>query len=148
MDLSLDALNLLTSEAILRAEALEDVGAPGTAAAHLEVSMFEERLAAMIPASSPAGALARHGAVGAAVLGGRPDRAEELTEFYSADPDASADLRAELAALVPRLQEERRHRRAEMIARDFPAAAAHYGADEIVRLAEAIACQAEPLLIG
>lgn len=146
--MDLDTLNLLTSEAILRAEVLSDLGAPGAQAAHLEVSLMEERIADLAPASSTEGALARHGAVGAAVLAGRMDRADALVAVYCADTEASEELRMELPALVARLAEADLSERRDAITRGFPSAAAHFGAGEIIRLAEAIVRQAEPLPIG
>lgn len=144
----LDTLNLLTTEAILRAEALTDLGSPGARAAHLEVSQLEERIADLTLASSAEGAFARRGAIGAAVLAGRMDRAEELVATYGADPGAPEGLREELKELVARLAEDEQSQRREAIAKGFPSATARYSAGELVRLTEIIGRQAEPLPIA
>jgi len=146
--MELDALNLLTSEAILRAEALTDIGAPGAEASYLDVSLLEDQIAQATDPSSTEGALARQGAVGAAVLAGRTDRAEQLVILYSAQVGATDELRDELAGLIIRLTELRFQDRGMAIARGFPSASARYGAEAIVRLAETIVRQAEPLPIG
>lgn len=146
--MDVDTLKVLTSEAIRRAEGLADVGSPGAEAAYLDVSLLEDRVAQMTPPSTALGALARQGAVGSAVLGGAIERAEHLLDAYGAEDGASKELRDELAATVLRLLDIRRAERAAAIQQRYPCASARYGADEIVRLAEVIVRQAEPLPIG
>lgn len=144
----LETLKILTSDAIRRAEGLADVGSGGAEAAYLDVSLLEDRVARLTSPSTAVGALARQGAVGSAVLAGATERAEELVISYSAEEGASEELRDELTATLTRLVEVRRADRADAIRERFPCASARYGAEEIVRLAEAIVCQAEPLPIG
>ena len=98
--MTVDTLYLLVSEAIQRADTLEELGAPGAAAAHLDVSLLEERIAAGLPASNPEGALARRGAVRAAGAANDWRRARELAERFMADADAGAELREQLASLL------------------------------------------------
>lgn len=89
--MSTEILYPLISEAIRRAEALEDLGDPEAPAAHLVVSLLEERIAEMLPAADPEGALARRGAVRAALAAGDPTRARRLTaRFLEEDTSDSA----------------------------------------------------------
>lgn len=149
MSSDLDLLKLRTTEAIFRADALTDLHAPGAAAAHREVSLFEEQIAERTVASKPEGAIARRGAVGAAVLAGDDARAEELIARFSADEGAGETLYQELTDVVAHVTALRTEERRKVIAKGFPRAAARYDdAEEIVYLAEAIARQAEPLPIS
>jgi hypothetical protein len=95
-----DSLYLLVTDAILRAEALEDLGAPGATAAHSDVSLLEEKIAELFPQTSPEGALARRGAVRAAVAAGERPRAERLIERFAAEPEASDALTGQLRDLL------------------------------------------------
>lgn len=146
--MDLDVLNLRTSEAIFRAEALTDLHAPGAEAAHLDVSMLEERIADRTSASVLEGVMARRGAVGAAVLAGDTARAETLVARFSSELGGRDGLRAELGDILTRLTILRSEERQQAIAARYPRADAKYGAADIVRLAEAIARQAAPLPIG
>jgi len=95
-----DNLNLLVTEAIMRADTLADLGSPTAADAYREVSLLEERLADTLPASDAFGAIARRGAVRAACAAGDDARARALAAQYLADEDASRELRAEITALI------------------------------------------------
>lgn len=98
--MDLNSLYLLVTDAILRADALSENGAPGAASAHLDVSLLEEKIAGFLPPSVPEGAIARRGAVRAAVNGGDVQRAHRLYDRYSNDPATADDLRIELLALL------------------------------------------------
>ena len=63
----IELLYPLITEAIRRAETLEDLRAPGAHSAYLDVSLLEERITEFLPACDPEGALARRGAVRAAL---------------------------------------------------------------------------------
>lgn len=89
----------LVTEAIRRAEILEDLKAPGTAAAYLDVSLLEEKIAEGLPASDPEGAVARRGAVRAALSARDVGRARELTVRFLAEDDVDNELREELVSL-------------------------------------------------
>ena len=78
----LDMLNLLVTEAIFRAEGLARAGSADTASAYAEVSRYEDALAALHPADDVEGAVARAGAVTAALRAGQYDRARELAVRY------------------------------------------------------------------
>lgn len=130
----------LVTEAIRRAETLEDLGAPGTAAAFQEVSLLEEKIAETLPASDPEGAVARRGAVRAALSAREYGRARELIERFLAEDDVDAELRAELLELSEQGESSTAAR--------FPHAVAKYGLDEIRRLAQAFARQKAPFPIG
>jgi hypothetical protein len=91
--MNLDALYQRVTEAILEAEALEMKGPSVEAAqAYLTVSFVEEEIAATLPASEEEGAIARRGAVRAALTAGLPTRAKELAERYMAEPGAPPEL--------------------------------------------------------
>jgi len=130
----------LVTEAIRRAETLEDLKAPGTSAAYLVVSLLEEKIAETLPASDPEGAIARRGAVKAALSARDLGRVRDLVERFLTEDEIDADLREELHQLSK--QAER-----SGVAR-FPHAAAKYGLDEIRRLALAFARQEAPFPIG
>ena len=92
--MNIDELYERVTEAILRAEMLEDQGpTPEMRAAYLTVSFIEEEIAEATPASGPEGAIARRGAVRAALKAGLPMRARDLAERYLAEraPQALAD---------------------------------------------------------
>lgn len=85
--MSIDELYERVTEAILRAEALEDQGPTAEMrAAYLTVSFIEEEIAELTPPSGPEGAIARRGAVRAALKAGVPMRAGDLAERYLAEP--------------------------------------------------------------
>jgi polyhydroxyalkanoate synthesis repressor PhaR len=98
--MNVEFLYPLITEAIRRAETLDDLGAPGAYSAHLDVSLLEERVAGILPASNPEGALARRGAVRAALAAGEIARAQQLTERFLAEDDAEDDLRVDLRRLL------------------------------------------------
>jgi hypothetical protein len=84
--MSMDELNERVTEAILRAEALEDQGASAEMrGAYLTVSFIEEEIAEATPPSGTEGAIARRGAVRAAIKAGVPARARDLAERYLAE---------------------------------------------------------------
>ena len=91
---------LLVSEAIRRADTLEELGAPGAADAHLDVSLLEERIASGMPASDPEGALARRGAIRAAGAANDWRRARELARRFLAEDDAGVELREQIETLL------------------------------------------------
>jgi len=97
---TIDTLYPLVTEAILRADALEDLGAPGAAQAQLDVSRLEERIAELLPASDPEGAIARRGAVRAAAKAKDYARAKSLADQYLADPDVGHELRDQIATIL------------------------------------------------
>lgn len=82
-----DDLNAKVSEAIRRAEQLDDAGMDSRSAWTM-VSSFEDRLAAVFPTSEPEGRIARRGAVRAALAAGDRERAESLTNRYSRERGA------------------------------------------------------------
>lgn len=146
--MDIDSLYLLVSDAILRAETLADLGAPGASAAQLDVSFLEERIAATVPASNPEGALARRGAVRAAVAAGDLGRANSLWIRFSADPNVDSDMELELSHLLTPGEDVATLARREALAERFPWAERRYGMAHIGRLAGALVDQAEPLPIG
>jgi CheY-like chemotaxis protein len=97
--MDIEMLYPLVSDAIKRAEVLQDLGAPGAREAYLDVSLLEERIADLIPAADQEGAIARRGAINAALSAHAFDRARSPLARYSAEPDAGTDLRAALAGL-------------------------------------------------
>ena len=138
--MSLEFLYPLITEAIRRAESLEDLGAPGALAAHLDVSLLEEKIAEILPAADPEGALARRGAVRAALAARQLVRAQELAERYLAEDGADAASRAELLRLVEQADRSTAAR--------YPHVAALFGFAEVRRLARALIDQGAPFPIG
>jgi hypothetical protein len=63
------------------------------------VSRIEEGIAEIVPACDVEGALARRGAVAAALLAGQRSRAFDLVEKYIAEPHVSEELRGQLRAI-------------------------------------------------
>jgi len=94
--MNLDALYPLVTEAIRRAEVLDDLNAPGARDAHRDVSLLEEEIANLLSASSTEGAIARRGAVRAANAAGDFRRAQELATRFSTEAETSESLRCEL----------------------------------------------------
>ncbi len=74
--MNLETLYPLVTEAIRRAEVLDELGAPGAQHAYLDVSLLEERIANLLPVSDAEGAIARRGAVSAAIAAHEFRRAE------------------------------------------------------------------------
>jgi DNA anti-recombination protein RmuC len=93
---SLELLYPQVSEAIRRAETLEDLRDPGASSAYLDVSLIEERIAEALPATDPEGALARRGAVRAALSANDFARAQQLVEKFLAEAGDNTELQAEL----------------------------------------------------
>lgn len=138
--MSLEFLYPLVTEAIRRAEILEDLRAPGVHTAYLDVSLLEEKIAEFLPASDPEGALARRGAVRAALAARELGRAQQLTERFLAEANADAELQAGLRSLF----EEKEHSTSIR----FPRVAATVGMSEVRRLARALNEQGAPFPIG
>lgn len=98
--MSVEHLYPLVSEAIRQAELLADLGAPGARDAQLDVSHLEERIAESLPVSDPEGALARRGAVRAALAARDFGRARLLTARFLREAPNDSDLRRDLADLA------------------------------------------------
>ncbi len=103
-------LNQKVSIAIFRAERLADsdalnAGPDGTdtRAAYAEVSRWEEELAALHPADNLEGAIARLGAVTAALRARQGMRAQQLAGRYLADPALDEDDRGRIREALTRL---------------------------------------------
>lgn len=138
--MSLDLFYPLVSEAIRRAETLEDLGAPGARSAHLDVSLLEEKIAGLLLASDPEGALARRGAVRAALAAGELSRAQRLVERFLSEAEADDKLRSDLLRLLEQTERSMADR--------FPHVAASVGLQEVRRLARALIEQGAPFPIG
>jgi hypothetical protein len=139
--MKIEELYPLVSEAIRRAETLEDLGAPGTCSAYQDVSLLEEKVAEILPASDPEGALARRGAVRAALAAKELARAQQLAERFLAEAGGdAAELRAELLRLSEQADRSAAAR--------FPKVAARFGMSEVRRLARALIRQQAPFPIS
>jgi len=130
----------LVTEAIQRAETLEDLEAPGVHSAYLDVSKLEEKVAELLPASDPEGVLARRGAVRAAVAAKEFARARMLAERFLADADLDESSQASIRELVEQAERSQAAR--------FPKVAEKFGFQEIHRIAQAFKLQAAPFPIG
>lgn len=137
--MSLEILYPLVTEAIRRAETLEDLGAPDAHRAYRAVSFLEEKVAEILPASDPEGALARRGAVRAALAARELARAEQLAERFLTEVGTDAGLRGDLLRLLE--QSER------STAVRFPYVAATIGIPEVRRLARVLIDQGSPFPI-
>jgi hypothetical protein len=102
--MDIETLYPLVTEAIRRAEIYDEIEAPGARDAHRDVSLLEERVADLLPASHSEGAVARRGAVRAAIAARDFDRAEMLAERYCADSNASVQLARELRSMIDELR--------------------------------------------
>lgn len=98
--MDLDSLYLLVTEAIMRAEALQDLGAPGASSAFTDLSLIEEKIAKLLPPSDTEGAIARRGAVRAAAVGGDAARARQLVDRFAEEAGTTDDLRRQLNELL------------------------------------------------
>jgi hypothetical protein len=98
--MGVSALYRSVTEAVVRAERLADSHEPGAKDAYLELSLLEEKIAGHIDGSEPEGAVARRGAVRAAMSGGHRARARELAERFLLEDGADGALVADLLALL------------------------------------------------
>jgi hypothetical protein len=98
--MDLETLYLLVSVAIRRAETLEDLKAPSAKAAYHEVSVLEEQIADHFPPSAGEGAIARRGAVRAAISAHDFARANRLAQKFIRATGADAEMSAELTGLI------------------------------------------------
>ncbi len=97
--MNIDTLYPLVTEAIRRAEALEDIGAPDARVAFSEVSRLEERIASLLPLVDYEGIVARRGAVRAAIKAHEFGRAQELAARFEGEAGVDDALAADLEAL-------------------------------------------------
>jgi hypothetical protein len=137
--MSIEILYPLITEAIQRAETLEDLHAPGTHSAYLDVSLLEERVTEILSSSDPEGALARRGAVRAALAAREFARARLLSKRFLAEAETAAELRDELQRLLEQAD--------DALAARFPRVAARFGIQEVRRLAHALIEQGAPFPI-
>ncbi len=99
MPVDIKTLYSLVTEAIRKSEVLAEINAPGARAAYLDVSLLEERIASLIPASEDEGAIARRGAVSAAIDAHEFTRAQELAAQFLGEDGIDSALRVNLADL-------------------------------------------------
>lgn len=133
--MTVEDLYPLVSEAILRAETLEDLQAPGARAAYQDVSLLEEKVADALPVADPEGALARRGAVRAALTARDFARARQLAERFLAE----AGNDAELIRLSQQVE--------SLVVSRFPRVAAGVGIQEVRRVARELSQQGAPFPI-
>jgi len=84
------------TQAIMRAENAEARGDAVAKQAYAEVSRIEEEISTLLAATSAQGALARRGAVRAALFAGDAERAKQLAARFAAEPGGVDTLRQEL----------------------------------------------------
>lgn len=94
------ALHSLVSDAIWRAEQVQEDGLGSAATEWATVSSLEERLASAIPVSASEGRIARRGAVRAAFKAGDHARGRSLAEHYIAEEGAPASLEEALREIL------------------------------------------------
>ncbi len=144
--MDIETLYPLVTEAIRRAEVFDELNAPGTCNAYLDVSLLEERIASVVPASDAEGAIARRGAVSAAIAGHEFQRAHELVERFSTESGTDSALRTDLAELRVRAS-AMADRASHLRQTQFAHAYARYGIEEIRRFAYEFHRQGAPLPI-
>ena len=117
--MSMDELYERVTEAILHAEHMEVQGATvEMRKAFLDVSRIEEEIAKATPASGPEGAVARRGAVRAALKSDDPLYANSLADRYLDEPVPSAladELRRMKADAEARLDDSAARRRIQKL---------------------------------
>lgn len=138
--MTLENLYLLVSEAISRAEALEDLGLPSARSAYHDLSELEEQVAGLLPATDVEGAIARRGAVRAAIQADELSRAADLVTRFLADPAAPSALRGELESLVQAAD--------ALVADRYPRASARFGLQAIRAHAQALFGPAQLFPVG
>ncbi|MGA2741438.1 MAG: hypothetical protein ABSG65_28890 [Bryobacteraceae bacterium] len=95
-----DELNTLVTDAIWRAEELDDGCNAAAPQAWAEVSSIEEKLAKAFPASDVQGKIARRGAVRAAFKAGDHARAHILAAAYLEEESAPTSFKASLREIL------------------------------------------------
>ena len=103
--MNIEMLYPLVTEAILRAEELERLGVPGYRSAYHDVSLLEEQITNVLPASNVEGAIARRGAVRASIAAHQFPRAMELIDRFSAEAEMDASLKKDLNELAQELKQ-------------------------------------------
>lgn len=145
--MDLETLYPLVTEAIRRAEVLDELSAPGARHAYLDVSLLEERIASLLPVANAEGAIARRGAVSAAIAAHEFRRAEELAARFAAENGLDASVRTDLTELREEAASMAR-REGQFMAAQYPRASARYGIDEVRRFAREFYQQGAPLPIS
>lgn len=136
----------LVTEAIRRAEVLDEIGAPGARLAYLDVSLLEERIASLFPPSNAEGAIARRGAISAAIAAHEFQRAKELVAKFISESGASVSICADLTKLGTEAASFIKLEERSMAAR-YPRVSAKYGIDELLRFSKQFYDQGSPLPI-
>lgn len=145
-EMDIETLYPLVTEAIRRAEVLEDLHAPGAKDAYRDVSRLEERIASLLPPTDTEGAIARRGAVSAAISGGEFERAIDLAVRFREDIEADTSLATDLDALRGRATVFRAQEAGGLQSR-YPAAFAQHGDSNIQNFIHAYRQQGAPLPI-
>ena len=101
-----DALYPLLDEKIRLAETLADLRAPGALQAFADVSRLEEKVAELFPPTDTEGAIARRGAVRAAIAAREFIRADALAKRFSSEEGVNEDLKKELSDLLENTHRE------------------------------------------
>ncbi len=144
--MDLETLYPLVTEAIRRAEVLDELRAPGARNAYLDVSLLEERIASLLPASNAEGAIARRGAVSAALAAHDFRRAVELATRFADQGGLDDCLGADLRKLLEDASSMAGHEE-RILEAQCPRASARYGIDEVRRFAREFYEQGSPLPI-
>jgi len=100
-----DELDVLVSNAIRRAEILDELGSPAAQDAWHEVMVYEERLASILEPSALTGGIARVGSILAAFAAGKRDEAVRLASRFLAEPSLPHERRAAIDRILKEDQE-------------------------------------------
>jgi hypothetical protein len=95
--MDIETLYPLVTDAIRHAETLEERDPLQANQAHLEVSFLEEQIAGLLPGTDQEGAVARRGAVSAAITAHHFERAQALAARFLAEDGLDRTLGADLA---------------------------------------------------
>jgi hypothetical protein len=105
--MQIETLYPRVTEAIRRAEALESTNPDAAQSAYLDVSFLEERISRILPPTDPEGAIARRGAVRAAISARDFLRARKLASKFFVEAGVDESLKSDLEELIKRLPEAR-----------------------------------------
>lgn len=144
--MDIETLYPLVTEAIRRAEVLDDLHAPGARDAYRDVARLEERIADLLPPTGTQGAVARRGAVSAAISGAEFQRAIDLADRFIKESGAGTPLSNSLRALRAQAVELQPAAEAEMGTR-YPVAVSRIGLGVMQNFMHAYRQQGAPLPI-
>jgi hypothetical protein len=104
--MDIETLYPLVTDAIRHAETMEDIDAGEANLAYRHVSLLEEKIARLLPATDEEGAIARRGAVSAAITAQDYERARHLVDRFLSEHGIDGALSVILSELRTRAQQQ------------------------------------------